>query len=171
MLRGQGGRVRLSSLGGLNDHLLSMLLRSLVPEKFHGVCLAGETLCAVAPILVHGAQWYQDLGLGEHKGTKVISLSGDVTRPGNYEVPIGLPLMELINERPPWRWFALGTAGSGGGAVSGGLALETGSSAGGDSGAIIVQSSAAAGEPSCTRALLQCASLREEILAAKLRDA
>lgn len=57
-----------------------------------------ETLCAVAPILVHGAQWYQDLGLGEHKGTKVISLSGDVTRPGNYEVPIGLPLMELIND-------------------------------------------------------------------------
>ena len=34
-----------------------------------------------------------------------------------------------------------------------------------------MKSSAAAGEPSCTRALLQCASLREEILAAKLRDA
>ncbi|MCR9165330.1 MAG: NADH-ubiquinone oxidoreductase-F iron-sulfur binding region domain-containing protein [Nannocystaceae bacterium] len=57
-----------------------------------------ETLCAVAPILRNGAQWYRDLGLGEHAGTKVISLSGDVTRPGNYEVPIGLPLMELVDD-------------------------------------------------------------------------
>jgi len=55
-----------------------------------------ETLCAVPPILDHGGQWYADLGLGEQRGTKVISLSGDVARPGNYEVPIGLPLMELI---------------------------------------------------------------------------
>ncbi len=57
-----------------------------------------ETLCAVAPILNHGADWYQGLGHGEHAGTKVISLSGDIARPGNYEVPIGLPLMDLINE-------------------------------------------------------------------------
>ncbi len=57
-----------------------------------------ETLCAIAPILTHGADWYQSLGLGEHAGTKVISLSGDVARPGNYEVPIGLPLMELIDD-------------------------------------------------------------------------
>src|SRR5690606_11156982 len=52
-----------------------------------------ETLCAVAPILRHGAAWYRGLGCrnetGEHAGTKVISLSGDVARPGNYEVPIG----------------------------------------------------------------------------------
>ena len=38
------------------------------------------------------------LGRGEQAGTKVISLSGDVARPGNYEVPLGFPLMELINE-------------------------------------------------------------------------
>ncbi|MBV1862170.1 MAG: SLBB domain-containing protein, partial [Nannocystaceae bacterium] len=48
--------------------------------------------------LNNGADWYQGLGLGEHAGTKVISLSGDVARPGNYEVPIGLPLMDLIND-------------------------------------------------------------------------
>ncbi|MEM6995849.1 MAG: NADH-ubiquinone oxidoreductase-F iron-sulfur binding region domain-containing protein, partial [Myxococcota bacterium] len=40
----------------------------------------------------------RDLGLGAHAGTKVISLSGDVAKPGNYEVPIGLPLSELIHE-------------------------------------------------------------------------
>jgi len=57
-----------------------------------------ETLASVAPILVNGAQWYQDLSEGDHKGTKLISLSGDVKRPGNYEVPFGLPLSTLIND-------------------------------------------------------------------------
>jgi len=57
-----------------------------------------ETLASVPHILREGADWYQELGLGEHAGTKVISLSGDVVQPGNYEVPIGTPLMELIDE-------------------------------------------------------------------------
>ena len=57
-----------------------------------------ETLAAVPPILLHGSDWYHGLGLGEHAGTKVISLSGDVVRPGNYEVPIGLPLATLVHE-------------------------------------------------------------------------
>ena len=35
---------------------------------------------------------------GEHAGTKLISLSGDVQRPGNYEVPIGLPLRTLLDD-------------------------------------------------------------------------
>ena len=55
-----------------------------------------ETLCAVPQILRRGAEWYQGLGLGDHAGTKVISLSGDVQRPGNYEVPFGLPLQTLL---------------------------------------------------------------------------
>ncbi len=57
-----------------------------------------ETLCSVPPIVRNGPEWYSGLGLNDHKGTKVISLSGDVTRPGNYEVPIGLPLTTLLNE-------------------------------------------------------------------------
>ena len=55
-----------------------------------------ETLAAAAQILRHGPEWYQGLGLGDHAGTKIISLSGDVQRPGNYEVPIGLPLRTLL---------------------------------------------------------------------------
>ncbi len=55
-----------------------------------------ETLAATPPILDRGADWYRGLGLGEHAGTKVISLSGDVQRPGNYEVPFGLPLGTLL---------------------------------------------------------------------------
>jgi len=57
-----------------------------------------ETLASVAPIVDRGADWYAGLGLGDHKGTKLISLSGDVLRPGNYEVPIGLPLRTLLED-------------------------------------------------------------------------
>lgn len=57
-----------------------------------------ETLAAVPPILTHPPQWYIDLGMGEHAGTKIISLSGDIQQPGNYEVPVGLPLAQLLYE-------------------------------------------------------------------------
>ena len=57
-----------------------------------------ETLCAVAPILDRGPEWYAGLGLGGRTGTKIISLSGDVRRPGNYEVPLGFPLRTLLED-------------------------------------------------------------------------
>ncbi|MDH3732997.1 MAG: NAD(P)H-dependent oxidoreductase subunit E [Gemmatimonadota bacterium] len=57
-----------------------------------------ETLASIPHILRHGADWYGGLGLGEHAGTKVISLSGDVVRPGNYEVPMGFPLQTLLED-------------------------------------------------------------------------
>ncbi|MEM7234147.1 MAG: NADH-ubiquinone oxidoreductase-F iron-sulfur binding region domain-containing protein, partial [Planctomycetota bacterium] len=57
-----------------------------------------ETLASVPPIVRKGPEWYRGLGLGEHAGTKLISLSGDVQRPGNYEVPIGLPLKTLLHD-------------------------------------------------------------------------
>jgi NADH-quinone oxidoreductase subunit F len=57
-----------------------------------------ETLASVAPILARGADWYAKLGRNAHKGTKLVSLSGDVARPGNYEIPIGLPLRELLDD-------------------------------------------------------------------------
>lgn len=57
-----------------------------------------ETLASVAPIVARGAAWYAGLGLKGHRGTKVISLSGDIQRPGNYEVPLGLPLRTLLEE-------------------------------------------------------------------------
>ena len=57
-----------------------------------------ETLASIPHIIREGPEWYRGLGLGDHAGTKIISLSGDVARPGNYEVPLGLPLMELIDD-------------------------------------------------------------------------
>ncbi|MAF64605.1 MAG: hypothetical protein CMJ84_02945 [Planctomycetes bacterium] len=55
-----------------------------------------ETLASVPPIVERGADWYAGLGLGKERGTKIISLSGDVRRPGNYEVPIGFSLTRLL---------------------------------------------------------------------------
>ncbi len=83
-----------------------------------------ETLCSVPPILHRGAEWYRGLGHGEHAGTKVISLSGDVQRPGNYEVPIGMSLRTLLHEwaggpRPGRTFKAVTMAGLSGGFIGG----------------------------------------------------
>lgn len=56
-----------------------------------------ETLAAATQILRHGAKWYKNLSYDKNlSGTKIISLSGDIQQPGNYEVPFGLPLKTLL---------------------------------------------------------------------------
>jgi NADH-quinone oxidoreductase subunit F len=57
-----------------------------------------ETLAHVPPIVLKGAAWYRGLGLNGQTGTKIISLSGDIQKPGNYEVPLGLPIKTLLYE-------------------------------------------------------------------------
>jgi NADH-quinone oxidoreductase subunit F len=53
-------------------------------------------LAKVAPIILHGARWYNALGTPESAGTKLFAVSGSVARPGVYEVPFGVPLRHLI---------------------------------------------------------------------------
>ena len=55
-----------------------------------------ETLAQLPGILRNGAAWYRDLGVGSASGTKLYSLSGDVLRPGLYELPMGTSLQELV---------------------------------------------------------------------------
>lgn len=55
-----------------------------------------ETLAHVPHILRHGVAWYRSLGFGDAVGTKLYSLSGDVLRPGLYELPMGVALRELV---------------------------------------------------------------------------
>jgi NADH:ubiquinone oxidoreductase subunit F (NADH-binding) len=83
-----------------------------------------ETLVSVPPIVARGAAWYASLGRPGHKGTKIISLSGDVQRPGNYEVPIGFPLQELLHAwaggpRAGRKFQAVTMAGLSGGFLAG----------------------------------------------------
>ena len=57
-----------------------------------------ETLACLPHIVAHGAEWFRELGLTEDAGTKLYCVSGMVERPGNYELPIGVTLRELIFE-------------------------------------------------------------------------
>jgi NADH-quinone oxidoreductase subunit F len=57
-----------------------------------------ETLAAVPHIILRGGDWFRSMGTEKSGGTKLFSVSGHVNRPGNYEVKMGYPLMQLINE-------------------------------------------------------------------------
>jgi NADH-quinone oxidoreductase subunit F len=55
-----------------------------------------ETLMNFPQIVLNGATWFSQIGVERNKGTKVFSLSGDVDRPGVYEMVLGSPLRELV---------------------------------------------------------------------------
>jgi len=55
-----------------------------------------ETLMNIPQIILKGALWFNDMGTQKSKGTKVFSVSGDVERPGVYELVMGSQLEELV---------------------------------------------------------------------------
>jgi NADH-quinone oxidoreductase subunit F len=55
-----------------------------------------ETFAAVPFIMKMGGEAYAALGKPNNGGTKIFSMSGDVARPGNYEVPLGTPFATLL---------------------------------------------------------------------------
>ena len=55
-----------------------------------------ETFAAVPWIIRNGGEWFANLGLPNNGGTKIFSVSGDVTRPGNYEIRLGTPFPKLL---------------------------------------------------------------------------
>ena len=55
-----------------------------------------ETLMNIPRIIDKGAGWFSAMGTGRSRGTKVFSVSGDVARPGVYELEMGSPLKELV---------------------------------------------------------------------------
>jgi NADH-quinone oxidoreductase subunit F len=55
-----------------------------------------ETLAAVPFLLDMGGKAYAALGKPNNGGTKIFSISGDVTKPGNYEIPLGTPFSKLM---------------------------------------------------------------------------
>ena len=57
-----------------------------------------ETLATIPAILEHGGAWHGAIGIGNSTGCKIFSVSGDVNKPGNYEVPMGTPLKTLIED-------------------------------------------------------------------------
>jgi NADH-quinone oxidoreductase subunit F len=65
---------------------------------YHGPTLINnvETLATLPAIIEMGGEEYARIGTETSTGTKVVSVSGDVRRPGNYEIELGIPSRELI---------------------------------------------------------------------------
>jgi NADH-quinone oxidoreductase subunit F len=57
-----------------------------------------ETLSNVPHIITNGADWFRGLGLTDDTGTKLYGVSGKVNRPGIFELPMGTPIREIIEE-------------------------------------------------------------------------
>lgn len=58
-----------------------------------------ETFANVPQILVNGVDWYKSQGEGGAAGLKFIGVSGDVCYPGVFEIPMGLPMSDVIFNR------------------------------------------------------------------------
>jgi NADH-quinone oxidoreductase subunit F len=57
-----------------------------------------ETLASVPPIILQGGAWYAGLGSPKNGGTRLFCMSGHVTKPGVYELPMGYNLKKMIYE-------------------------------------------------------------------------
>jgi len=56
-----------------------------------------ETLANLPRIIEHGSEWYRAIGTERSPGTKIFTISGQVSKPGYYELPMGVTLQELID--------------------------------------------------------------------------
>jgi NADH-quinone oxidoreductase subunit F len=65
-----------------------------LPTLVHNI----ETLACIPHIVLRGPEWFAGIGTAQSKGPKIFSVSGHVERPGNYELPLGTPLSEIIYE-------------------------------------------------------------------------
>src|SRR5215212_8597614 len=77
-----------------------------------------ETLMNVPDVIWRGARWFKEVGTEKSSGTKVVSVSGNVRRPGNYEIELGMPARDIVyglaGGPPPGRkikcWFPGGSS-------------------------------------------------------------
>ena len=58
-----------------------------------------ETLCNLPGILSYGVDWYKALGKGGDAGTKLCGVSGRVNNPGCWELALGTPIRELLEDK------------------------------------------------------------------------
>ena len=55
-----------------------------------------ESIASVPPVVLGGVDWFKSMGTEKSPGFTLYSLSGHVTRPGQYEAPLGITLRELL---------------------------------------------------------------------------
>lgn len=56
-----------------------------------------ETLANLPGIIIHGKDWYRSMGTEDSPGTKIFTVSGQVNKPGYYEVAMGITLQQLLD--------------------------------------------------------------------------
>lgn len=56
-----------------------------------------ESIASIPPIVLNGSDWFTGMGTEKSQGFGFFSLSGHVTRPGQYEAPLGITLRELLD--------------------------------------------------------------------------
>jgi NADH:ubiquinone oxidoreductase subunit F (NADH-binding)/NADH:ubiquinone oxidoreductase subunit E len=87
-----------------------------------------ETFAWAPSIVLNGGDWYASLGQNGSKGRRLFSICGDLERPGVYELPIGAPLSNLIEQaggvRSGRRLKALAPSGPSGGLVPAAIPVE-----------------------------------------------
>jgi NADH:ubiquinone oxidoreductase subunit F (NADH-binding)/NADH:ubiquinone oxidoreductase subunit E len=79
-----------------------------------------ETLCWTPSIVLKGGEWYRDQGINGEPGLRFVSISGDVAKPGVYEVPFGQTVRDLVfntagGMRDGQKLKAIATSGPSGG--------------------------------------------------------
>jgi NADH-quinone oxidoreductase subunit F len=57
-----------------------------------------ETLMNVPDIVDKGGEWFAGLGVGKSGGTRIVCVSGHVKKPGVYELPMGIPFRNLVDD-------------------------------------------------------------------------
>jgi NADH:ubiquinone oxidoreductase subunit F (NADH-binding)/NADH:ubiquinone oxidoreductase subunit E len=55
-----------------------------------------ETFCNVPQILHNGLEWFKAQGIGGSQGLKFVGISGHINKPGVYEIPMGLPMRDVV---------------------------------------------------------------------------
>ncbi len=81
-----------------------------------------ETYANICPIILKGADWYNTIGTDKSKGTKVFALAGKINNVGLVEVPMGIPLKDIIYNigggiRNGKKFKAVQTGGPSGGCI------------------------------------------------------
>ncbi|MBE0470452.1 MAG: NAD(P)H-dependent oxidoreductase subunit E [Methyloprofundus sp.] len=77
-----------------------------------------ETFMAAAKITVVGGQWFADVGTEKSDGTKILSISGDCSKPGIYEYPFGTSIRQVLHDCGAHNVFGVQVGGPSGTFIS-----------------------------------------------------
>jgi [NiFe] hydrogenase diaphorase moiety large subunit len=78
-----------------------------------------ETLCKVVEVSLRGGAWYKGQGTRQSTGTKILSVSGDVERPGLYEYPFGTRIAQVLEDAGAKKARAVMVSGAAGNCLTG----------------------------------------------------